>query len=729
MNGQKEHAAGDLADLWHSDGTTGATNTYDRRGRLYQQSTADSQLTSAYNDANELLSETYTGGPLDGVIVTNTYDSLLRRSSLTLNSQLSTLNSVSYGYDGASRLSTVTNGPNTATYTYLANSMLVSNIVFKNGSATRMTTTKAYDNLNRLSAIASSSSSSSFSSSYQYNLANQRTAVTNADNSRWVYQYDTLGQVISGTKYWNDGTMVAGQQFDYTFDDIGNRKKTIAGGNTNGLSRWTNNYTANLLNQYTDRTVSGTNDIVGAVLATNFITVNGTLAYQRGEYFQAVAGTNNTGSAAWLGITVASGGVTNTGNLFVVKTPETFGYDADGNLTNDGRWIYSWDAENRLTNMTSLATSPSSSKLKLDFAYDWKGRRIQKIVSAYNGSAYVGQYTNRFVYDGWNLIATLNPQSSILQSYVWGLDLSSSMQGAGGVGGLLMENSLSQPSANFVAFDGNGNVAGLVNTTNGTISANYEYGPFGEVIRATGPMARVSPFRWSTQYTDDETDLVCYLHRYYNPSTGRWLSRDPIGEAGGRNLYAFLANRGPNAIDWLGLCTIGHVRNPKCEITVTDSGNDPSRVGSVKGLEELAGETELFAKLFGLAETIASGGTVGIAEAVEKAAEKVAEEEGRPDVKDMAKTALSFLKPLGAWRGYTPFTRIKYERCNCGGLFRLYRNYWADIAPDKWDRYDGPSDLGLGTFLDRLSAVRAGSKQCTQKLKEWKEANKNILDE
>jgi RHS repeat-associated protein len=55
-----------------------------------------------------------------------------------------------------------------------------------------------------------------------------------------------------------------------------------------------------------------------------------------------------------------------------------------------------------------------------------------------------------------------------------------------------------------------------------------EYGPFGEVIRATGPMAKLNPFRFSTKYQDDETDLVMYPYRPYNASTGRWLSRDPI---------------------------------------------------------------------------------------------------------------------------------------------------------------------------------------------------------
>jgi len=78
-------------------------------------------------------------------------------------------------------------------------------------------------------------------------------------------------------------------------------------------------------------------------------------------------------------------------------------------------------------------------------------------------------------------------------------------------------------------------------------------GPFGELLRATGPMAKANPFRWSTQYQDDETDLVCYLHRYYNPSTGRWLSRDPIGEEGNMGLYGFVGNQPINLVDVLGL--------------------------------------------------------------------------------------------------------------------------------------------------------------------------------
>jgi YD repeat-containing protein len=58
---------------------------------------------------------------------------------------------------------------------------------------------------------------------YQYKQANQRTNVTLADNRKWRYQYDAMGQVTGGKRYWADGTTVGGQLYEYGFDDIGNR--------------------------------------------------------------------------------------------------------------------------------------------------------------------------------------------------------------------------------------------------------------------------------------------------------------------------------------------------------------------------------------------------------------------------------------------------------------------------------------------------------------------------
>jgi RHS repeat-associated protein len=115
------------------------------------------------------------------------------------------------------------------------------------------------------------------------------------------------------------------------------------------------------------------------------------------------------------------------------------------------------------------------------------------------------------------------------------------MQGAGGVGGLLAVN-FRTTGTHFAAFDGNGNVAALVNAADGTVSANYDYDPFGQTIRLTGPVGKLNPIRFSTQFADDVTEKVKYLYRDYSPSTGRWPSRDPLGERGGKNLYRFIQN-------------------------------------------------------------------------------------------------------------------------------------------------------------------------------------------
>src|SRR5206468_2180104 len=139
--------------------------------------------------------------------------------------------------------------------------------------------------------------------------------------------------------------------------------------------------------------------------------------------------------------------------------------------------------------------------------------------------------------------------------FTWGTDLSGTMQGAGGVGGLVSMTVYLGTNAGtyFYCYDGNGNVAALVNATNGAVAAQYEYGPFGELIRATGPMAKANPFRFSTKYQDDESDFPYYGFRYYNPSSGRWLSRDPLAEKGGLNLYLFAGNDPLDLVDPLGL--------------------------------------------------------------------------------------------------------------------------------------------------------------------------------
>jgi RHS repeat-associated protein len=145
----------------------------------------------------------------------------------------------------------------------------------------------------------------------------------------------------------------------------------------------------------------------------------------------------------------------------------------------------------------------------------------------------------------------------VLSSYTWGLDLSETLQGAGGVGGLL---AMSTATGVYIpAYDGNGNVVAYVDASTETVVGEYEYSPFGEVLRATGATAT---FGFSTKYADAKTGLVYYGYRFYDPGTGRWLSRDPIGEEGGVNLYGFVDNDGVKWWDVSGLS------KPACSGTI-----------------------------------------------------------------------------------------------------------------------------------------------------------------
>jgi RHS repeat-associated protein len=124
------------------------------------------------------------------------------------------------------------------------------------------------------------------------------------------------------------------------------------------------------------------------------------------------------------------------------------------------------------------------------------------------------------------------------------------MDQAGGVGGLLLASFNAASTTNaFATFDGNGNVTGLINAGDKSNAARYEYSPFGEPLRTTGSLARQNAIRFSTKFSDDESGLIYYGYRYYSPSLGRWVGRDPAEEGGGLNLYAALLNSPLTQID------------------------------------------------------------------------------------------------------------------------------------------------------------------------------------
>jgi RHS repeat-associated protein len=215
-------------------------------------------------------------------------------------------------------------------------------------------------------------------------------------------------------------------------------------------------------------------------------------------------------------------------------------------------------------------------KQKLEFVYDSAGRRVAKRVSSWNltTGAWDSAAERRFLYDGWNLIAEFSASASALslvRTYGWGTDLSGTMQGAGGVGGLLAVSTGIAASETFCpTYDGNGNILGYARLSDSIIVASFEYGPFGEAVRASGANLDQFAFRFSTKYQDVETGLLYYGLRYYNPSTGRWPSRDPIEERGGANLYGMVGNDPVNGFDPFGLAESTYIlRVVKDEYTLS----------------------------------------------------------------------------------------------------------------------------------------------------------------
>lgn len=135
-------------------------------------------------------------------------------------------------------------------------------------------------------------------------------------------------------------------------------------------------------------------------------------------------------------------------------------------------------------------------------------------------------------------------------TYTRGSDLSGTMQGAGGIGGLLARTD-ANGSAYYHA-DGNGNITAMVNGS-GSLVAKYLYDSFGNLIAKSGSLADVNTYRFSSNELDLRSGLYCYGFRFYDPNLQRWLNRDPIDERGGLNLYSYVGNDPVNEIDPLGL--------------------------------------------------------------------------------------------------------------------------------------------------------------------------------
>jgi len=117
--------------------------------------------------------------------------------------------------------------------------------------------------------------------------------------------------------------------------------------------------------------------------------------------------------------------------------------------------------------------------------------------------------------------------------------------------GMLNSEVFAALSTETYSYNANKNITEIIDAT-GTLAAHYEYSPFGQITSATGNLKDDFEYRFSSEYFDSETGFVYYNFRYYSPKLARWLSRDPIEEKGGVNLYVFVGNDGVGTWDLLG---------------------------------------------------------------------------------------------------------------------------------------------------------------------------------
>ena len=148
-------------------------------------------------------------------------------------------------------------------------------------------------------------------------------------------------------KYWNDDTAVAGQQFEFAFDAIGNRTLARSGGDGTGQGLRESLYSlgGGLLNQYATRTVPSAFDVIGVAPIGTTVQVDNQAANRKGEYYWKTVSADNATRPFLKSVTVTGNvgqnQLSQTVTPFLPKStsaqPEQLSYDLDGNLLSDGK--------------------------------------------------------------------------------------------------------------------------------------------------------------------------------------------------------------------------------------------------------------------------------------------------------------------------------------------------------------------------------------------------------
>jgi RHS repeat-associated protein len=561
------------------------------RGRYVESYQLDIQdrVTSVTNIEGQAMSITYGLGDFvssvtrfDGSSISNTYDSVGWPSVITYlsasNVPLSTISrtyyadslpkivsddttSVANTYDRLNRLTGVSTSNSVYSVVNYSHDPVgnLTNSVVNIGGSSSVATAYSYDEGERLTGISQTidAVSSPRSFSYSYSPVNGRiSSVTNSESGIvTAYQYDILDHVTNLTYKTASGSLIRG--LNYQYDALGMITNIVTSNDSSQLS--VTAYQYDTLNRLTGETRTA-----GILPASSTFT----------EYNYDLAGNRTS---------VVSDGTTNTytlgtGNRLDFTTTEytdhtetnSYAYDAAGCLTNSAignqqsAISLTWDERYRLTEV-QLSTSniPQST---VSYSYDVLGRKVSR--TAGFQPAEVEQY----VYSGNQIAADLDENGDLLRAYTWGPGIDNLLA-------LTVYGSDSSDPTTYYALKDHQNSVLAFTDASGTLIETYDYDAWGQVTVYDGsgnelttdlglPTSGIgNRYTFQGREIDWTTGLTYFRARWYDPATGRWLSKDPIGISGGLNLYAFCGNNPVNFIDPLGLIKLDDFSTEDLEAT------------------------------------------------------------------------------------------------------------------------------------------------------------------
>ena len=464
-------------------------STYDPTGNVIKHLDANGNTSRySYDILDRLTRVQYPKGTDD----TFTYDTLSRRTLVT-----DAIGTVTYQYDTANQLTRVTYpGNKILTYEYDMAGRRVQ-MTDPDGGITR----------------------------YRYDLANKITCTTDPQNLTTRYTYDTTGRLTQSTldngvktlyTYNNANVLIRVEhrksddtpinRFDYVRDAVGNRTRfTEANGD------------------YTDYTYDDVYQLLTEVKKDASDTEVSNCAYTYDNFGNRLTMT-------------VDGQTTNytydANNRLLTAGTLRFEYDTNGNMTrrtdnsdptNPLVTQYHYDYRNHLTQITY----PDGTKNWFEYGADGVRQSKRTTTSAV-----------QFIYDGFDVIQEVsNITGQTAAEYFYGPR------------GLLKQRRNDQD--HWCLLDGLGSTTALTDSAE-TVTDTYTYEGFGNKVATTG--ATVNPYKYvagSGYYTDDDSGLMLLTFRYYDPTLGRFITRDPASV--GPNLYAYVSNNPLKYVDPKGL--------------------------------------------------------------------------------------------------------------------------------------------------------------------------------